>query len=358
MVVSVGDVRCNANVSDCTVDPSVRRGEPVNAFSDAKGFRRQAKRFFVTQAALKRWACPVVMQFLEMSCAVLLVAVLASHARAEPARETAPSIPAAWTTPVRPFRVAGNIYYVGTRGLSAWLLTSRDGAILLDGTLALNAGLVERNIESLGVPLARVKLLIADHAHYDHVGALAQLRHDTGARLLASEGDRQALEEGRPRGDTDYRPIAWPAVHVDGIVHDGETIRLGDIALTAHLTPGHTPGCTSWTETVQQGGRPLRVIFLCSITVAGNLLVNNRAYPGIADDFRASFRRLAAMHADIVLTSHPDIANVMGRAARRAAGDANAFIDAGALPAIVAHASATFEKAYAEQNGRPEKKSP
>lgn len=256
--------------------------------------------------------------------------------------------PPEWTAPVKPFRIAGNIYYVGTQGLAAYLITSPQGAILLDGTLGQNASLIERNIQSLGVPLRRVRLLINNHAHDDHVGALARIKHDTGARLLASAEDRWALEHGMARGDTDYGQRRFAPVRVDGIVTEGQTLRLGDIVLTAHLTPGHTPGCTSWSMTVQEDGAPREVLFLCSITVAGNILVGNRAYPAIASDFRATFAKLSAMRADIVLTSHPEMADVLERQARRDAGKPNPFIDPTTLPALVAEKKAAFEAALAD----------
>jgi metallo-beta-lactamase class B len=256
--------------------------------------------------------------------------------------------PPDWTTPIKPFRIAGNIYYVGTKGLAAYLIVSKDGAILLDGTLAQNAPLIERNIQSVGVPLRSVKLLISDHAHEDHVAALAQIKRDTGARFLASAADRWALEHGIPRGDTDYGVLRFPPIKVDGIVKDGQTIGLGGIALTAHLTPGHTPGCTSWSMTVRDNGTPRNVLFLCSITVAGNLLVGNRAYPGIVGDFRATFAKLTTMHPDILLTSHPEMADVLDREARQARGERNAFVDPTALPKLVAESQKGFEDALAK----------
>ena len=253
--------------------------------------------------------------------------------------------PPEWSTPVKPFRIAGKIFYAGTKGLAAYLIVSDQGAILLDGTTAENAPLIERNIEAVGVPLHAVKRLICDHAHQDHVGALAQIKQDTGAEFLASAGDRWALEHGRVRGDTNYEPKLFAPIKVDRVVRDGETLQLGDMTLTAHLTPGHTPGCTSWSTTVQDRGRQLNVLFLCSITVAGNILVGNHAYPQIASDYRATFRKLETMKADIVLPSHPDIADVLEREARRVAGETDAFIDPQALPSLVAHFSAAFENA-------------
>jgi len=257
--------------------------------------------------------------------------------------------PPEWSEPVKPFRIAGNVHYVGTKGLAAYLITTRDGAILLDATLVQNAGQIERNIESLGVPLREVKLLLSDHAHADHVGAMAQLKRDTGARVLASEGDRWALENGRNQGDNNYGVMPFDPIPVDEVIRDGQTVRLGEVELTAHLTPGHTRGCTSWSMTVDDRGTPRQVLFLCSITVAGNTLVGNRTYPGIADDYRATFAKLAAMRADIVLTSHPEMSDVLERAARRDAGEADAFIEPTLLPTLVNDFSAAFEKALKEQ---------
>jgi metallo-beta-lactamase class B len=269
----------------------------------------------------------------------LVLGLLASSAQAQSSAR-----PAAWTNPVPPFRIVGDVYYVGTEGLAAYLIRSPEGAVLLDGTLPENAPLIERNIESLGVPLHTVKLLISDHAHYDHVGALAQLKKDTGAPFAASAGDRWALEHGEPPGQVTYTPTPFPAIKVDRVVQDGETIHAGSIAITAHLTPGHTPGCTSWSTTVREDDRPVRVLFLCSITVAGNVLKNNRVYPEIVTDFTATFKKLGAMKADVVLTSHPEMADVLGREARRRAGQPNPFIDSTALPTIVDQARADFEK--------------
>lgn len=257
--------------------------------------------------------------------------------------------PPEWSEPVKPFHIAGNVYYVGTQGLAAYLIKSDEGAILLDATLAENAGQIERNIESLGVPLREVKLLLSDHAHADHVGAMAQLKRDTGARFLASEGDRWALENGRNEGDNNYGIMPFDPIPVDEIISDGQQVRLGNVTLTAHLTPGHTRGCTSWSMTVDDRGTPRQVLFLCSITVAGNTLVGNQAYPGIADDYRATFAKLAAMRADIVLTSHPEMADVLERAAKRDAGNADAFVEPGLLSTLVADFKAAFEEALKEQ---------
>jgi metallo-beta-lactamase class B len=244
-------------------------------------------------------------------------------------------MPANWSQPVTPFRIVGNIYYVGVAGLGAYLFTSPAGLILLDGTLPENAPQIERNIARLGFRPGDVKILLNSHAHYDHAGGLAQLKRDTGARLLASAGDRPALERGVHVAESAYGAFTFPPVKVDGVLVDGRPVRLGRIALTPVITPGHTPGCTSWATTATERGKLLRVFFPCSATIAGNKLIGNRTYPGIVGDYRRSFRRLRQVRADVILPPHPEWTDVLGRARRAAAGDRNAFIMPGALEKLV-----------------------
>lgn len=255
-----------------------------------------------------------------------------------------------WTERVPPFRIAGDVYYVGTRGLAAYLIGGPDGAVLLDGTIARNVPAIEASIRALGVPLDRVKLLLNSHAHYDHAAGLARLKRDTGAALLASARDTPGLEAGSTAGEHAPGTIGWfPPVKVDRTVRDGEVVRLGTVALTATLTPGHTPGCTTWSMTAVERGRPLRVVFPCSVTVSDNRLVGNRAYPAIVADYRRSFAMLATTRADIVLPAHPEVADVVGREARARAGAADAFVDPGQLGRIVADARADFDRELARQ---------
>ena len=258
---------------------------------------------------------------------------------------------ASWTRPVKPFNIAGNVYYVGTEGLSAYLIVAGKQAILLDGTLAQNAPLIERNIEALGFRLSDVKVIVNSHAHLDHAGAIARLKHDTGAQFYASAGDRWALERGMHDGETDYPRGHFPAVAVDHVLRDGEVIRLGGVRMTATLTPGHTRGCTTWSTQVIVPQNVLDVVFPCSLTVAGNILVRNRAYPNIVADYRHSFTVLDKMKADIVLTNHPDVADVMGREQRKMAGDKTAFIDPTLLHRIVASSRTDFEAQLSAAEG-------
>ena len=261
------------------------------------------------------------------------------------------AMPANWTQPIAPFHIVGNIYYVGTAGLAAYLFTSPSGLILLDGTLRENADQIEHNIAALGYRLGDVKILLNSHAHFDHAGGLRQLKQDTGAQLLASAGDRAALESGAPPSDTSYGLLPIPPVKVDRTLVDREPVRLGNILLIPLITPGHTPGCTSWATTAFENGTPLRVMIPCSLTVAGNKLVGNKGYPGIVADFRHSFARFRKIDADVVLPVHPELTDLLGRARRAASGTPDAFIMPGALSRMVADAEQAFEAELAKQGG-------
>lgn len=288
----------------------------------------------------------------------LIVAIGALLSGPGPARETKPApytlvAPPEWSQPIAPFHIAGPVWYVGTKGLAVYAIVSKDGAILVGGPMQAEAGLIERNLATIGVKKGQLKYLLNMHAHFDHAGALAQLRHDTGAQLIASAGDRPALEAGRHQGDNSYGRANFSAVKVDRVVRDGDVVRVGDIAVTATLTPGHTLGCTTWSIPLREKDRTLQVVFPCSVTVAGNKLIGNRGYPGIVAAYRKSFARLDAMHADIVLPSHPEIADVLGREARQVAGNATAFVDPGALHAIIAQARLDFDAALAKERTLP-----
>ncbi|WP_380778811.1 subclass B3 metallo-beta-lactamase [Sphingomonas sp. R86520] len=257
--------------------------------------------------------------------------------------------PPAWTRPQAPFPIAGPITYVGSEGIAAYLIKTGAGAILIDGTLAENAGMIERNIVAAGVRLRDVKLILVTHAHFDHAGAVATLKRATGAQVVAGVRDVRALETGVPQGETNYGVIRFPAAHVDRGVRDGDKVVLGTTTLTARATPGHTPGCTTWTMQIPDKPRPLDVVFPCSVSVAGNRLVGNRAYPGIVADYRRSIAMLGTLHADIVLPSHPELADVIARGKRRGAGDTTAFLDRALLPKIVAKAKVAFDADLARQ---------
>ncbi|WP_258043092.1 subclass B3 metallo-beta-lactamase [Sphingomonas sp. NBWT7] len=267
---------------------------------------------------------------------MLLASLLGAPATAQPD-------PPAWTRPIAPFNLLGPIDYVGTEGLAAYLIRTPAGAILIDAPMAENAAAVERAIAARGVKLADVKLILLSHAHFDHAGGLAALKRATGARLIVGAGDADAVSTGVPPGETSYGVIRFPPANVDRAIRDGGRVALGGVTLTAIATPGHTPGCTSWTMRLQHRGKPLEVLFACSVTVAGNKLVGNRRYPGIAADFARSFDRLGALKPDVVLPFHPETVDLIGRAKRRA------LVDRSILPKLVADARTAFAADLAKQ---------
>ncbi len=256
-----------------------------------------------------------------------------------------------WVKPIKPYRVVGNIYYVGSEGLSAWLITSSEGHIVLDGGPSAEGGkLIERNIAALGFRLADVKVLINTHAHYDHAGGLAQLKADIPtAKVWASRGDEPALEAGHHIGGNENGPTPFPAVKVDKAFGDGQKLKVGETTLVAHLTPGHSIGCTTWTTQVTEKGRPLNVTFNCSLSVAGNQLVGNKEHRTIVADYRESFAKLRALPTDVMLPSHEEQGDLLAKRQKMLRGDPNAFVDPTELARFVDAQEARFNQELARQ---------
>lgn len=277
-----------------------------------------------------------------------LLLLLASLAFAAPAAAAAqdPEQRVAWNRPAEPFRILENVYSVGTEGLAAYLIADETGHVLIDGALPESAGLIADNVRALGFRIEDVRLLLVNHGHFDHAGGLAELKRRSGAALVASEGDRADLEAGETAGRPELDP--FPAVAVDRVVADGETLRVGDAALTAYLTPGHTRGCTSWL--LESGGR--RILFACSLTVAGQNLIDDPAYPAAAEDFRRTFARLREIEADVFLNFHPGFFGLDAKRAAQRAGDADAFVDPGELARQVDRAERMFEEELERQRAR------
>ena len=256
---------------------------------------------------------------------------------------------------MKPFHVIDNIYYVGTEGVSSFLIFTLQGFILTDGGLPESAAQIEANIKTLGFSIKDVKIILNSHAHFDHAGGLAKLKRDSGAKMIASEADKPILERGRIA----FGPSAtdpFPPVKVDRAVKDGDTVVLGGVTLTAHITPGHTPGCTNWTMPIVAGNENHNVIFFCSITVAGNPLVDNKAYPQIAEDYKASFTKLKAIDADIFLAPHGDQMGLTKKAAtiadnekNKVAGAPNPFIDKAEFHRVVGGMEKQFNDALARE---------
>ena len=256
--------------------------------------------------------------------------------------------PANWTRPTTAFQVIDTIYYVGSEGLSAWAIKTPAGVILLDVGMPANAAAVEDSLRALGFRLGEVKILLNSHAHFDHAGGLAKLKADTGAILVASAGDRPALEHGVYPGWESRRDFDFPPVKVDRVIGDGESVVLGGVQLTAVLTPGHSAGCTSYSMTVHDKGVAHQVLFFCSASVAANRLAPDPQYPGIVQDYRRTFAKLKAIKADILLAPHAEFFDLAARRARLGA-PTNPFIDPAALPRLTAAMEAEFNRQLAIQ---------
>jgi metallo-beta-lactamase class B len=260
--------------------------------------------------------------------------------------------PPSWTEPVAPTRIAGNIYYVGTAELASFLITTPSGHILLDAPLEENVAHILRSIEALGFAPSDIRVLINSHAHFDHLGGMKRIQDLTGAVLALSAPDAELAARG---GTADFAfgdEYAYPAVSADRILADGDVVSLGGTSLTAIMTPGHTRGGTTWLTEAIENGRKLRVIVVNSMTAPGYDLVGNDAYPGIVDDYRSSFDRLAGLEADIFLGPHASFFGLSRKLA--ATGDGNPFIDPGELAGFVQRSRASFERQLASQTASAE----
>lgn len=245
----------------------------------------------------------------------------------------------AWNAPVEPFRIIGNIYYIGAAGVSAFLIHTPEGSILLDGGLPETAPRIAQNIAKLGFDIRGVRFLLNSHAHYDHAGGLAELKRLTGGLMLASAGDAPALRAGGPD---------MPAVVVDRIIRDGETVAAGGAAMRAQVTPGHTQGCTTWMTTARESGRDYSVLFHCSTSVVAPL-VGNTEYPAIVADYRKTFARFDGMKADVFLGAHPSFFDMAEKRTRMIAGGANPFVGPAELARFNQQSKKQFEDALAKQ---------
>lgn len=232
-----------------------------------------------------------------------------------------------WVEPISPYHIIDNLYYVGSKGLGAYLVTSERGHILLDGGLPQNGPMIEASIADLGYDIKDVKILLNSHAHFDHSGGLAFLKARSGAKLHASKPDAPWLQNGFYPGAEGKIDYASPQVGVDVVFDDRHEITLGTTTIQARLTPGHSPGCTSWVLTTRHDGKSYEVLIFGSATVAGNTLVPEQ-YPGIIEDFETTFKKMQDWKPDIVLSNHPEhFFDQAGKMKRKQAGDELAFVD-------------------------------
>jgi metallo-beta-lactamase class B len=259
--------------------------------------------------------------------------------------------PADWTEPVAPFRIADNLYYVGSKGLASYLIATPKGHILINSNLESSVPLLKDSIAKLGFKIADVKILLISHAHWDHDAGSAAIKKLTGAKYMVMEGDVPVVESG---GKADFQYSSkpewlYPPAKVDRVLHDGDEVKLGGATLVARLTPGHTKGCTTWTMKVKDGGKTLDVVIVGSPNVnPGYKLVGNELYPKIAEDYERMFRVLSALPCDIFLGAHGAYFAMDDKVARMKEG-ANPFVDAEGYKKFVAEKEREFRVKLDEQ---------
>jgi metallo-beta-lactamase class B len=255
-----------------------------------------------------------------------------------------------WTEPFPAFRIAGNLYYVGSRGLASYLITTPEGHILINSNMEANVPMIRTSVESLGFKFSDIKILLISHAHWDHCAASATIKRLTGAKYMVMEGDVGVVESG---GKSDFQygtdPTAlFTATKVDRVLHDSDEVKLGDATLTARLTPGHTRGCTTWTMKVNDGSKARDVVIIGS---PGYKLVGNTVYPGITEDYEKTFRVLKSLPVDYFLGAHGSYFDLETKYPKFKAGDASAFIDPAGYKNYVEEREQAFRRELKKQQG-------
>lgn len=261
--------------------------------------------------------------------------------------------------PVEPFKIIGNIYYVGASDVTSFLITTPQGHILIDAGFEETVPQIKANVARLGFKMEDIKILLINHAHYDHCGGAAEIKKLTGARLFASPPDATVLEDG---GMSDFRfggdkPLFTP-VKVDERLKDGQEIRLGGAILKTYFTPGHTKGATSWTTDVTDAGKKYKAVFMSSATTLDYAFVGNAKYPQIADDYAKTYATFKSIKADVFLASHGQFFDLLGKAEKlRAGAKPNPFIDPQGYRQFVTQITRQFEKKLQDERAAKKNKS-
>jgi metallo-beta-lactamase class B len=254
--------------------------------------------------------------------------------------------PPSWTTSFPPHHIAGNLYYVGSEDLASYLIVTPQGNILINSSFEENVPLIQKSVAQLGFRFADIKILLISHAHNDHCAGAALVKKLTRAQYMVMDADVPVVESGG-KEDFQYgaqREMRFPPVKVDRELHDGDTVKLGDAVLTAHLTAGHTRGTTTWTLDETEADRTLHVVIVGSPNVnSGYKLVDNKAYPQIASDYSHGFQVLKSLPCDIFLGAHGSYYGLKEKYARWQLGDRNAFIDPEGYKSYIADRERAFE---------------
>jgi metallo-beta-lactamase class B len=259
-----------------------------------------------------------------------------------------------WITPIAPFRIAGNLYYVGGKDLASYLIVTPKGDILINSSLETSVPMIRSSVEQLGFKFNDIKVLLISHSHFDHDAGSAELIKETGARYMVMDGDVPVVESG---GATDfaYAKDTYPKAKVNRVLHDGDEVKLGGTVLVAHKTAGHTRGCTTWTMQVSEAGRPLHVVIVGSWNVNPGFRLVDRpeqpaSYPGIADDYRRTFATLKALQCDVFLGAHGAYFGMLAKLDRIKAGaKENVWVDTRGYRDAVAERERAFEKELKSQ---------
>jgi metallo-beta-lactamase class B len=284
---------------------------------------------------------------LSISLLMIIVLIVAANDSYKPA-----PLQNDWTEPFPAFRIAGNLYYVGSRGLASYLITTPEGHILINSNMEANVPMIRTSVETLGFKFSDIKILLISHAHWDHCAASATIKRLTGAKYMVTEGDVGVVESG---GKSDFQygtdPTAlFTATKVDRVLHDSDEVKLGDATLTARLTPGHTRGCTTWTMKVNDGSKARDVVIIGSPNVnPGYKLVGNTVYPGITEDYEKTFRVLKSLPVDYFLGAHGSYFDLETKYPKFKAGDASAFIDSAGYKNYVEEREQAFRRELKRQ---------
>jgi metallo-beta-lactamase class B len=258
-----------------------------------------------------------------------------------------------WTTNHKPFRVIGNVFYVGSKDLASYLITTSQGDILINSNLTSSVPQIRQNVEALGFHFKDIKILLISHGHWDHAAGSAEIKRLTGARYMVMDSDVPVVESGG-KDDFHYGSEAgsqFPATKVDRVLHDGDEVKLGGVVLVAHKTAGHTKGCTTWTMKVREDAKTYDVVIVGSPNVnTGYKLAGNTAYPTIAQDYEQTFRTLKSLPCDVFLGAHGGYFGMDAKFARMKAGGPNPFVDPEGYKSYVAEREQTFRKELAKQS--------
>ena len=258
-----------------------------------------------------------------------------------------------WVEPFPAHHVVGNVYYVGSKGLASYLITTPQGHILINSNLETSVPQIRESIERLGFHFNDVKILLISHAHWDHCAGSALLKRQTGAKYMVMDADVPEIEAGG-KGNFQYGNNSgslYKPVKVDRVLHDGDEVKLGGAVLVAHLTPGHTKGCTTWTMKAVEGGKTYNVVIVGSPNVnSGYKLVNNALYPQIAQDFERTFRTLKSLPCDLFLGAHGAYYGMEAKFARLKKDGPNPFIDPEGYKSYVSEREQAFRTELAKQS--------